>query len=128
MKEQHPVRPARRERCIVQARDDEAARVGAGAEEGENLVAVTRIEMVGRLVEQADGGVLRKECRDVEPASFAAGQGIDGAVVEVRKSDGAERRVRAGDIAGILPLPEGQVRVASDERGFEDCGRETVPR
>ena len=64
----------------MERRDDEAARIGAGAEQGQHLVPKPRVEVIGRLVQQTDCGVLCDERGDVEPAPFASGQRIDGSL------------------------------------------------
>ena len=116
---------ARRERRVVQRRDHEAAGIGARAEQRQHLVAMPRVEVVGRLVEQANRGVLGEQRRDVEAPPLAAGERIHRALGERREPDGRERIARRRKIAGIFPLPERQVRMPADQRGLEHGRRET---
>ena len=111
---------------VVPRRDHQAASLGAGMEERQHVVAVPRVEVIRRLVEQADRRVLREQRRDVEPAPFAAGQGIDRALGERIEPDGRERGARRRDVRVVLPLPERQVGVTADQRGLEHRGRERV--
>ncbi len=110
----------RRERRVVQGRDDEATRIGAGAEQRQR----SRCGGAGR----GDWSA-RRAGRRRRPARGASRRRA--AVVRRRRANrrrarpgsssptARERAARAGEIGGILPLPEGQVRMPADQRGLE---------
>src|SRR6185295_12575012 len=61
VQEQRPVGEARRERRVVQARDDRPPGVSARAEALQHFDLVMWIEMIGSLIEQEHGRVLRED-------------------------------------------------------------------
>ena len=71
--------------------------------------AMTRVEMIGRLVAEANGGVLREQRRE-----YSRGASTRKPIKARRQFPEPRRRARAcaGEIGGVLP-DRGQVRVAS---------------
>ena len=100
--------------------------IGARTEELQHFIAVLRVQVIGRLVEQADGRVLCQQRGDLEPPALAARERRDVARGEFREPDRGERRIRAREVLGAFPLPEWQVRVAPDQRRVEHGGWERI--
>jgi hypothetical protein len=84
------------------------------------------VEMRRRLVEEKKPGILCHERCECEAPPFAAGQRSRIARVETCEPECCERRARALDVGGRLPLPAREVRMTSDERRLEHRGRKVI--
>ena len=87
---------------------------------------MVRIEVVGRLIEEEDSGLLGEERRDREAALLTARESVGAPCGEIPEVHGRERRPRHALILGRLPLPELEVWVAADQHGLDRGGDERI--
>ena len=122
MVEQHDV--VGDERGVVQVVEDDAERgavlVGQLADQVERLDLVAEVEVVGRLVEQEDAGVLGEAGGQPDPLELAAGQLVDGAVGHGRDPGEGHGPVDGRPVGVVERREPAAVRVAAEGHDVAD--------
>jgi hypothetical protein len=87
---------------------------------------MVRVEMIGRLIQQVNPGLLSQERRNGNTPLLTSREGIRSPVCKVRQVNGRQRFACGTLVLRGLPLPQCQVRVAPDQHHFERGGYECV--
>ena len=108
---------------VVQYRDIEMTRsVRAFAQLIQYLDLVTEVEVIGRLVQQADRRILREQGSNFDSSPLATGECRERSGRKTRKADGLECGVGGIIILGAFPLPTCEARVTAGQHRFENRG------